>query len=384
MEQKTKERITGRVKAGRLIARQRMGLLTPGEAKRLEAWLAKDEKHRRLHERLSQEEILPRIAPAEGEKSWKQFIRRYPVYPRLGRRRWAAWLSAACCLLFAAGVAWLWQPDKEEERILPPRPADNVRLVFGDGQSVTLDEADPAELARIDGADVKPRARSIDYSAKGTAKDTAAEYHTIIVPKYGEYTVRLADNSVVKLNSESTLRYPVAFQGKTREVWLTGEAYLEVASDPARCFKVHTGETTVSVLGTTFNVANTPDGETVTTLVSGRVSVDNGRANCVISPGQQAVTRQDSEAIDVRKADIAAATAWTRDMFYFNEEPLETIMETLSRWYEFGVVFENEAARQRRFTVESSRYENIDQILTLIEETGVVTCRKEGRTIHIR
>ena len=263
-------------------------------------------------------------------------------------------------------------------------PADNVRLVFGDGQSVTLDEADPAELARIDGADVKPRARSIDYSAKGTAKDTAAEYHTIIVPKYGEYTVRLADNSVVKLNSESTLRYPVAFQGKTREVWLTGEAYLEVASDPARCFKVHTGETTVSVLGTTFNVANTPDGETVTTLVSGRVSVDNGRANRVISPGQQAVTRQDSEAIDVRKADIAAATAWTRDMFYFNEEPLETIMETLSRWYEFGVVFENEAARQRRFTVESSRYENIDQILTLIEETGVVTCRKEGRTIHIR
>ena len=162
MEQKTKERITGRVKAGRLIARQRMGLLTPGEAKRLEAWLAEDEKHRRLHERLSQEEILPRIAPAEGEKSWKQFIRRYPVYPRLGRRRWAAWLSAACCLLFAAGVAWLWQPDKEEERILPPRPADNVRLVFGDGQSVTLDEADPAELARIDGADVKPRARSID------------------------------------------------------------------------------------------------------------------------------------------------------------------------------------------------------------------------------
>ena len=70
-------------------------------------------------------------------------------------------------------MAWLWQPDKEEERILPPRPADNVRLVFGDGQSVTLDEADPAELARIDGADVKPRARSIDYSAKGTAKDTA-------------------------------------------------------------------------------------------------------------------------------------------------------------------------------------------------------------------
>lgn len=87
MEQKTKERITGRVKAGRLIARQRMGLLTPGEAKRLEAWLAEDEKHRRLHERLSQEEILPRIAPAEGEKPWKQFIRRYPVYPRLGRRR---------------------------------------------------------------------------------------------------------------------------------------------------------------------------------------------------------------------------------------------------------------------------------------------------------
>ena len=364
---------------------RRLGILTPEEERRLDAWVGSDERHRVLYKRLLREDILPRI-PMADEKRWQQFVRKYPVYPRLKRRSWPMWLSAACVAAFLAVGAVFWlRSERSAEEIATPVPTDKVQLVLGNGERITLEKGDAQTVTRVEGAAVEARRQAIDYSAARAVRDSAVDYHTIIVPKYGEYTVRLSDNSVVKLNSESTLRYPVVFRGTTREIWLTGEAYLEVARDTARCFKVHAGETTVSVLGTVFNVASERDSrETVTTLVSGRVAVDNGRTSRVIRPGQQAVTRQADEGISVRRADIAAVTAWTRDMFYFNEEPLERIMGALSRWYEFRVVFENESLRQRRFTVEASRYEDIGRILTLIEETGVVTCRKEGRTIYVQ
>ena len=364
---------------------RRLSILTAEEEKRLDAWVAGDEKHRALYERLLRVDILPRI-PQDDEKRWQQFVRKYPVYPRVTRRRWATWLSAACCAALIAAGALLWpRPERTMEEIAAPTPTDKVQVVLGDGESVILERNTPAEAARVTGATVRAETKTIDYSAENVIPDTAMEYHTIIVPKYGEYTVRLADNTVVKLNSESTLRYPVAFRGATRDVWLTGEAYLQVARDTARRFRVHAGGTTVSVLGTVFNVASEADGrQTVTTLVSGSVEVDNGGESRVIRPGEQAVTRKDAAAVVVRPANIAAATAWTRDMFYFDEEPLETIMRALAQWYEFRIVFENDALRGRRFTVESSRYGEIDDILRLIEETGVVACRKEGRAIYIR
>ena len=189
----------------------------------------------------------------------------------------------------------------------------------------------------------------------------------------------------MKLNSESTLTYPVQFKGKERKIRLTGEAYLEVTPDTTRRFIVEAAGTTVSVLGTTFNVnASAPDGNVATTLVNGKVEVGNGLTTTIIAPGQQAVTTSGNAQIDVRKVDTNVVTAWVRDMFYFDEKPLGEIMQELSHWYEFNVVFEKESLKQRKFTIETSRYENIDQVLKLIEETHVVKCRKEGKTIYIQ
>lgn len=189
----------------------------------------------------------------------------------------------------------------------------------------------------------------------------------------------------MKLNSESTLTYPVQFKGKERKIRLTGEAYLEVTPDTTRHFIVEAAGTTVTVLGTTFNVnTSAPDGNVATTLVNGKVEVGNGLTTTIISPGLQAVTTSGNARIDVRKVDTNVVTAWVRDMFYFDEKPLGEIMQELSHWYEFNVVFEKESLKQRKFTIETSRYENIDQVLKLIEETHVVTCRKEGKTIYIQ
>lgn len=155
--------------------------------------------------------------------------------------------------------------------------------------------------------------------------------------------------------------------------------------DTSRRFIVEVAGTTVNVLGTTFNVnASAPNGNVATTLVTGKVEVDNGTATTIIAPGQQAVTTSGNARIEVKKVDTNVVTAWVRDMFYFDEKPLGEIMQELSRWYEFEVIFEKEGLKQRKFTIETSRYEDIDKVLKLIEETHVVKCRKEGKTIYIQ
>ena len=126
------------------------------------------------------------------------------------------------------------------------------------------------------------------------------------------------------------------------------------------------------------------DSEVQTTLVNGKVEVGNGITTRIIRPGEQAITLPGNAEIEVKKVDTNVVTAWVRDMFYFDEQPLEQIMEELSRWYEFDVVFENNELKQRRFTLEASRYENIDKVLDLIEATHVVKCRKEGKNVYIR
>ena len=64
----------------------------------------------------------------------------------------------------------------------------------------------------------------------------------------------LQDGTVVWLNSETKMRYPVQFSGQNREVWLEGEAYFKVAKNEKQPFVVKTENMDVRVLGTEFNL----------------------------------------------------------------------------------------------------------------------------------
>ena len=100
------------------------------------------------------------------------------------------------------------------------------------------------------------------------------EFHTIQVPRGGEYILILDDGTRVWMNSESELRYPVSFHGSERRVYLKGEAYFEVKHDEEHPFVVETFACDVRVLGTKFNVlAEKEAGLFETALMQGCVEV---------------------------------------------------------------------------------------------------------------
>lgn len=428
-----------RVRVGRLVGLERVGALPEAEREWLERWAAGDARRGRLLAEMRRDVPGPGLTAEERAAAWADFARRYlggkePTVEQaidyyideaergarmgtrgeraagrragrtaredgrrgMGRRgawRRVTWAAAGCAAAVLAGVM-VWTGEKgmtPTGEIVTPTPVTAVQLVTGSGQRVTLEgeltaeaRAEVGEGTEVSEGRIGYEGREATRSTTGEAGRAAVEYHTIIVPRYGEYTVVLADGSTVMLNSGSRLRYPVAFGTGPREVWLEGEAFLTVARDTARAFTVHAGETAVRVLGTTFNVAAYhPREEVRTTLVSGRVEVARGEARRAIGPGEEAVTGKAEAGIAVRRVDTRVATAWTRNMFYFDEEPLERVMEALGEWYGFEVEIERASLRGRRFTVEVSRYGEIDQVLRVIEETGLVHCRKEGRKIVV-
>jgi transmembrane sensor len=156
--------------------------------------------------------------------------------------------------------------------------------------------------------------------------------------RHGEQlTRRLADNSVLHLNTDSavTIRY-----GKTeRLVMLTsGQANFEVAHEPDRAFRVFAGSAEVVDLGTKFDVRLEHD-STVVTVVEGRVAVgpSNSSQNhpprfVELSADQQIrVTEGGGPATPVA-VDAQRTTAWLHRQIAFDHEPLERVAAEYNRY----------------------------------------------------
>lgn len=366
------------------IASQRLGTLRPEEEQQLKEWLQKEPRFEKIYNELLNVEQCPEGIRMSEQEGWSRFVRKYPqVNGRCLGLHFVRY-TVACCLIVLFGSIWFFAREQRKEiysvnTLQPVERIYGARLVTGDGQVMALTEHSGGDTMHL-AATVVVDQEGIGYlSGKGA---NAPEYHTIIVPKYGEYTVRLGDGSRIRLNSESELRYPVNFSDSVREVWLKGEAYFQVARDTGRPFIVSAARVKVNVLGTEFNVEAIPGrGQVTTTLVEGRVRVEQGETKCILKPGEQAVAG--GEILEKQLADIRAVTAWVRGMFCFNEVTLQDMMQCLAEWYGFEVEYRNPALKERKFSVELKRYEDVDRILRLIEETGTVRFQREGIRVTV-
>lgn len=210
------------------------------------------------------------------------------------------------------------------------------------------------------------------------------EWHTIRVPRQGEFTLALADGSRVHLNTNTVLRYPVPFSDTTREVWIEGEAFFEVAPDKKKPFVVHFEDNNVTVLGTTFNISCYRERPSCATLLSGSVRLSNLHDSVILRPGQEGIISSTQKQIMVQDADVKVTTAWLNNRFYFKGLPLSEIMETLCDWYDLEVQFDQKSTGDMLFSIETKRYEDIDSVLRILESTRKVSFKRKNQLIEIK
>lgn len=320
------------------------------------------------------EEEIRRRGKYDGNKAFRQVLAKR-------RRRVIGRISAvACSLLLVMCGAWLFLGESRQG-------AEQVPVVYGVhgdqqvilqlswGERVALGGKDTMRLREKDKA-IEVKGGVIAYTPEETKTSGKREnlYNTLFVPRGGEFRVELSDGSVVHLNADSELRYPLAFAGDERRVYLKGEAWFEVAKDEEIPFYVVADNVQVRVYGTSFNV-NTHGVKAVqTVLVEGSIGIQSlaSSREVRVQPGQLAEYNRADGEIRVREVDVRQYTAWREGVFYFNDKTLEDIMGELSRWYDMEVVYVSDRGKELHFSGFLKRYEDVRKILaTVTESTGI-------------
>ncbi|GGN01975.1 hypothetical protein GCM10010967_40630 [Dyadobacter beijingensis] len=157
--------------------------------------------------------------------------------------------------------------------------------------------------------------------------------------------VQLPDGSSVVLHRSGTLKYPQAFNGTKREVYLTGEAFFEVTKNPDQPFFVYAGEVTAKVHGTSFSIKAIADEKEITVAVkTGKVSVFTEKASpaLLLTCNQQA-TFERAHAKLVRsalKSPVLLNIPIENQEFTYSETPAAEVFEALGKAYGVNIAFD--------------------------------------------
>ena len=361
----------------KLIYRKIKGKLSAVEEERFDAWLKEGWEHREYYERMQriyQEENMQEVAVGKIQDAWEMFEKRVQGRWRVERkRRWMWGMSVAASVVIVLCLIMYYQVNTRKDmniavqNIVPGQY--NAILEMADGSTYHLGEQ-TGRLIKIDST-------LVSYLPVSNKQEIPQEivYNKLSVPRGGEYRIELEDGTKVWMNSESCLRYPVAFFNDMREVYLEGEAYFEVQRDVDRPFIVHSGEQKVTVLGTSFGIScYASEVNDYTTLVSGKVKVDFERRkqSFVLEPGMQVVYNKESDVATEKKVDVAEFVAWKNGKYVFKQKRLVDILSTLSRWYDFEVFYRNEDVKEVLFSGELRRFDDFSYLLQLIERTSDV------------
>jgi len=247
-------------------------------------------------------------------------------------------------------------------------------------------------------------------------------YNQIITTKGQKSQIILSDGTKVWLNSETTLKYPSAFNEMKREVFLEGEAFFEVQEKGNKTsFIVKTSGIDIKVLGTCFNVMAYPDEETIeTTVVKGSVCIirkglkPSSDQNIILKPNQkvtllkkgsrvvlseietekptlikstktiQPISPTEKEQILVSpKVDIELHTAWKDDRLIFHSETFENIAYKLERWYDVKIHVRNEELKKYRYTGKFVHKETLNQVLEILNLTTPINYTFKQNDLYI-
>ncbi|MCK0146479.1 DUF4974 domain-containing protein [Arenibacter sp. F26102] len=266
---------------------------------------------------------------------------------------------------------------------------DKAILTLENGDEVALEKGKKFQSGKV-----SSNGEELVYVDKEQSDVAVKEqmYNYLTIPRGGQFFVKLSDGTEVWLNSETKLKYPVAFsEDYTRRVELIyGEAYFKVSPSTEHkgaAFHVITKSQEIDVLGTEFNIrAYNNDQIMATTLVEGKIKIKKGEVSETLAPNQQAIINHEGDEIDIQEIDVSQEISWINGLFTFNEKPLEEIMTVLARWYDTEVVFENAKQKKFVFTGILERTEAVEDILKFIEATseGQITFEISDKTIIIK
>jgi len=245
------------------------------------------------------------------------------------------------------------------------------------------------------------------YSKPASLNKTG--YHKIVVPKGGKSELLLSDGTTVWINAGSNIRFANRFNAETRDIWLDGEAYFDVASNKNRPFLVHTSELDVKVYGTKFNLKAYSDEDVIeTTVVEGVVIIEpsgtfsGNKDEVFLKPNHKAIylkkkaqvarkeelkrertgPQMPSKIILTRTAQVEPSISWREGKLIFLDESFDNIALKLERRYDVKILINDEHIKKVRYTGVLKNI-SIEQALKAIQLTTDFNYKIDDNSIVI-
>jgi transmembrane sensor len=190
---------------------------------------------------------------------------------------------------------------------------------------------------------------------------------SIYAPLGARVSFNLPDGTTGMLNSGSHLSYSLPFTNN-RQVKLEGEAWLEVKRDENHPFEISTGNSTVKVLGTSFNMSAYPAENYV------EVVLQQGKVEFLDNKGDEKVTMLPSERLVFKNGNISKSVtdpakynAWTEGKLVFRGDPVAEVARRIERWYNVKVELADLELEKYSFraTFEDDKLEEVLRLLSM-------------------
>lgn len=357
--------------AAHFVTRLYSGELSAQEERQLQQWRKASAEH--------EEAFQAMLALWELSNNLYQPV----AQKRTLQRRLRSWgISAAAGVLLSAGVLYLatdWVPAAG--------PAIK--------QPMSQTSQQPAEQA------LASTVNSIEPITAAGVPAVVPQEHRYLRTGVGEVdTVALSDGSTVTLNTATTLQ--IAFNDEERYVVLVaGEAFFDVKSDMERAFVIDTGEQTIRVLGTKFNVRKEESAVRVA-VVEGKVAVSR-LPTMPIEGGTPRAEEIDFDSKDYfleagavgsfsATADVVAesnfaqvseAQSWRRGIFRFDDSSLDAVVKEFNRYRSQKIRIMDESAANLRIS-GVFHFNDGDGLLQALTASLPIELEETGHEVLIR
>lgn len=367
-----------------LIIAELTGKIDDAGRNELENWKHETPEHLRLYNLYQSPDFIARkfefIKEYSAIEAYQEFA---------GRVKWAKHRKrtlalyryvAAVVLLFVLSGSFYFFHDTKDESIafVQKIQPGSCKAILTEPDGTKIDISDTTFLAFVQ--------KSVMSRKNGEEKEVVETlYHTITIPRGGEYDLLLSDGSRLRMNSESEIRVPVTFEKGQREVFMKGEIYFDIVRDSLAPFVVHTHQGDIRVLGTSFNVRDYQDEDFLeTTLVNGKVAFEREGNYSYLKPGEQLRLNKEDGKTTVETVDVLLYCSWKDGRFVFEKQRLEVIMNTIARWYNINVFYESSSVKDILFTGNIKRYSDLEQVVNMLKLINKIDIEIKDRNVFVR
>jgi transmembrane sensor len=365
------------------LAQEILTLLRAGSEKRdlkdmpeFVEWIKENPSAGELLEKLCSEEEFTRINDQYLSKNPAPQVKRFykSIEQKRLRRKITRLVISISSVAAIALISFYLTITVDKPVIIPQNRSFAVRqeiiqptLILKTGERVEVDEKSYSEKIELVSRNVDP-----------------VQYNKLIVPPKCKFRLELEDGTVVFLNADSELSYPISFRGGARKIFLhRGEAYLEVVKSDKQ-FEISTENTRIKVYGTKFNVSHyTPD-IIQTVLIEGSLGVSLNNINeTIIHPGELITLNSMTGDKEIKAVNTRKYLTWVNGFVCCDEEPLKLMLEQVSRWYNVRFKIDKDVNLSIPINAYFSVERPIDEILKSIEDITNIkfTKTEEGEII---